>query len=390
MSWASRRQTTRAEDKSYCLLGIFNINMPLLYGEGEQAFVRLQEEIIRRNSDDSILAWGLKPGMEHPLGLVPDRVRDAIKGGTSPFSQSTDILARSPDDFVHCANLVYGVGSTSPFELTNTGLRIELPLVPIYETREFTATHGFDESIGLLSCSTGSRTRFLGILLRLERRDDKGNARVKRVEIRYLEDPHSTIVIGPRAAAKSVLQKVTIARSDESQGARNSALRLRQVCINESNAFRATNYRVKSGTAWNIAFPSTPGFGYNQVWDPHSMVLTIEEEKSTRYLAEFCFESPSRRRDTMFSVFIHTASNKALALRGSEFSGDDKLNIYRDLEEDYAQPYKSPKQHQPGEVILHREGGDSYLVKVGTHVRRVYNRQLLEVNLDVKPYVRQQ
>ncbi|KAK6845972.1 ankyrin [Apiospora arundinis] len=30
MSWASRRETTRIEDAAYCLMGIFNINMPLL------------------------------------------------------------------------------------------------------------------------------------------------------------------------------------------------------------------------------------------------------------------------------------------------------------------------------------------------------------------------
>jgi len=38
MSWAANRQTTRVEDLAYCLLGIFNINMPMLYGEGERAF----------------------------------------------------------------------------------------------------------------------------------------------------------------------------------------------------------------------------------------------------------------------------------------------------------------------------------------------------------------
>jgi hypothetical protein len=41
MSWASNRQTTRTEDMAYCLLGIFGINMPLLYGEGSRAFIRL-------------------------------------------------------------------------------------------------------------------------------------------------------------------------------------------------------------------------------------------------------------------------------------------------------------------------------------------------------------
>ncbi|KAK0634092.1 heterokaryon incompatibility protein-domain-containing protein, partial [Immersiella caudata] len=57
MSWASTRQTTRVEDIAYCLLGIFGVNMPLLYGEGERAFIRLQEEIIKISDDHSIFAW---------------------------------------------------------------------------------------------------------------------------------------------------------------------------------------------------------------------------------------------------------------------------------------------------------------------------------------------
>ncbi|KAH8800725.1 hypothetical protein F5884DRAFT_757573 [Xylogone sp. PMI_703] len=46
MSWAENRNTTLEEDKFYCLLGIFDISMPLIYGEGgERASRRLQEEI---------------------------------------------------------------------------------------------------------------------------------------------------------------------------------------------------------------------------------------------------------------------------------------------------------------------------------------------------------
>ncbi|RYP59310.1 hypothetical protein DL770_010237 [Monosporascus sp. CRB-9-2] len=46
MAWAESRQTTRDEDKAYSLLGIFDVQMPLIYGEGrEKAFKRLQEEI---------------------------------------------------------------------------------------------------------------------------------------------------------------------------------------------------------------------------------------------------------------------------------------------------------------------------------------------------------
>jgi hypothetical protein len=46
LSWAKHRKTKRPEDEAYSLLGIFNIHMPLLYGEGrEKAFVRLHKEI---------------------------------------------------------------------------------------------------------------------------------------------------------------------------------------------------------------------------------------------------------------------------------------------------------------------------------------------------------
>ena len=57
MSWASQRETTRPEDIAYCLMGLFDINMPLLYGEGNKAFQRLQRELIGKTNDQSILAW---------------------------------------------------------------------------------------------------------------------------------------------------------------------------------------------------------------------------------------------------------------------------------------------------------------------------------------------
>lgn len=56
MSWASPRKTTRTEDEAYCLLGIFDVNIGLIYGEGRNAFQRLCEAIIAKNNDLSILA----------------------------------------------------------------------------------------------------------------------------------------------------------------------------------------------------------------------------------------------------------------------------------------------------------------------------------------------
>lgn len=57
MSWASKRVLTRPEDTAYCLMGIFDVNMPLLYGEGDKAFSRLQEELLRSTDDQSLFAW---------------------------------------------------------------------------------------------------------------------------------------------------------------------------------------------------------------------------------------------------------------------------------------------------------------------------------------------
>lgn len=57
MPWVAARSTTRKEDLAYCLLGLFGVNMPLLYGEGSKAFVRLQEHIMKQEEDYTMFAW---------------------------------------------------------------------------------------------------------------------------------------------------------------------------------------------------------------------------------------------------------------------------------------------------------------------------------------------
>lgn len=56
MKWSENRKTTRAEDKAYCLLGLFNVYMPLIYGEGERAFSRLKMEVERSHEDAAKVA----------------------------------------------------------------------------------------------------------------------------------------------------------------------------------------------------------------------------------------------------------------------------------------------------------------------------------------------
>ncbi|KAF2432104.1 HET-domain-containing protein [Tothia fuscella] len=71
LSWASKRQATRSEDTAYCLLGILGVNMPLLYGEGERAFIRLQEAFLSISDDQSLFAWqNLGPGILHNIGYT--------------------------------------------------------------------------------------------------------------------------------------------------------------------------------------------------------------------------------------------------------------------------------------------------------------------------------
>ncbi len=78
MTWASKRETTRIEDTAYCLLGIFDINMPLWYGQGNKAFIRLQQEIIRHSNDLSIFGWCPQDG-EEPF-IVPELVHGTSAG----------------------------------------------------------------------------------------------------------------------------------------------------------------------------------------------------------------------------------------------------------------------------------------------------------------------
>ena len=107
MSWAAKRETKRKEDIAYCLLGIFNVNIPLLYGEGSKAFIRLQEEIARLNNDLTLFAWRQQP--EKPL---------RFRG----------IFAEGPEEFVGCVDLHTprrSFGRDTEFSLTNRGLRFE-------------------------------------------------------------------------------------------------------------------------------------------------------------------------------------------------------------------------------------------------------------------------
>lgn len=105
MAWAANRQTTRIEDMAYSLLGIFEVNMPMIYGEGSRAFLRLQEEIAREKNDPSLFAWrAASPGQTH-FGM----------------------FASTPADF-GSSGLVHLINDpmfSTEFLISNKGLRID-------------------------------------------------------------------------------------------------------------------------------------------------------------------------------------------------------------------------------------------------------------------------
>ncbi|EXF75735.1 HET domain-containing protein [Colletotrichum fioriniae PJ7] len=117
MSWASQRTTTRIEDVAYCLLGIFDVNMPLIYGEGVKAFWRLQEAIIRDNDDQSIFAWG----DPHEGNVV--RIPNSLDG--------CSLLASSPKDFTYSGDIipVFHVLPSARVRIENSGITIMTPLL---------------------------------------------------------------------------------------------------------------------------------------------------------------------------------------------------------------------------------------------------------------------
>ena len=110
MSWAAQRQTSRREDQAYCLLGLLDINIPLLYGEGSKAFHRLQLELLKSSDDKSIFVWAM--------------TGSPINGVLAPKPASFGMLPK------YIANSFVQWNTETPrhaYTVTNKGLEIHVP-----------------------------------------------------------------------------------------------------------------------------------------------------------------------------------------------------------------------------------------------------------------------
>ncbi|KAH7389132.1 heterokaryon incompatibility protein-domain-containing protein [Cadophora sp. MPI-SDFR-AT-0126] len=146
MSWASHRQTSRTEDEAYCLLGIFGINIPLLYGEGRNSFRRLQEEIMKTYPfDHTLFSWGTVVKPEKWSRRVSVAISRKVSSTKLPWDGkiSAELLlglfAESPRDFQASGDFTpwykttrfYGLSSSHNAYPTNVGraVRLEIPVI---------------------------------------------------------------------------------------------------------------------------------------------------------------------------------------------------------------------------------------------------------------------
>ncbi|KAF3798155.1 Vegetative incompatibility protein HET-E-1 [Colletotrichum gloeosporioides] len=132
LSWLARRETTRLEDMAYCMLGIFGISMPLVYGEGSRAFMRLQEEILKVSDDHSLFCWSW-----------------------SAFSGTGSLLSSRPHAFKEASQFTPRESNMpQPYSMTNAGLSIQLRTLSCWSSY-----------IGILNVETIHKNEDTGVLL---------------------------------------------------------------------------------------------------------------------------------------------------------------------------------------------------------------------------------
>lgn len=209
MSWAAHRETTRREDEAYSLLGIFGINMSMLYGEEGGAFYRLQHEIMRSSHDQSIFAWELPQN-----DPSPHQKMDILASSARVFAGCEDVTLCSPRD-------------PMGYEMTKEGLHITMPLLPFEEGVRLWWPNGrqiekvqpsADSRLGLLNCQKYGSVLAIGLKIpgSTERIVGKGPASQKikeRETISFLADRSATtriVPVGTDTALKAEQQAIVI------------------------------------------------------------------------------------------------------------------------------------------------------------------------------------
>jgi len=117
MKWVAQRVTTRAEDKAYCMMGIFGVSISIAYGEGaERAFFRLFAAVLEVGYSRDWFIWGGKPipWEIHPSRMIPSSPECYLSRNDI---EKNDLMSMNARD----GELV---------TLTNLGLQMRMLVVP--------------------------------------------------------------------------------------------------------------------------------------------------------------------------------------------------------------------------------------------------------------------
>ncbi|OOF95043.1 hypothetical protein ASPCADRAFT_507032 [Aspergillus carbonarius ITEM 5010] len=268
MSWVANRETSRPEDIAYCLLGIFNINMPLLYGERDRAFIRLQEEIMRQSDDQSIFAW-------RDLDADPNALHGLLARSPKQFASSKDIIPYENWEVL------------APYSMTNRGLRIDFHLKESLKEE--------DVYIASLNCpmppiyKDGS---FLGIFLK---KLTSGDEQYARVNINEFHPVHND---------RGRLQNIFVRQT------------MHNALVIDRGIFPYHVAQLRNGPRFNPHILNDCGFEVVQVIFPE-LSNQIQHFKSAESTPEFIHASEEARKDWLPAHLPHQfslpKSSKSLA-----------------------------------------------------------------------------
>lgn len=180
------------------MLGVLQVNMPLLYGEGSTAFFRLQTELLRKSNDQSIFVWGLR------LGRL----------------QNANMPAKWPVFFADSSQVSRSGDSGMSYTMMHRGLELHVPA-------KMWLVHPVNYTV-----DTRYERQMCGFLLDCEVARDDGSRRVPCVKLVLREDiKQSTIWVRSKIALRS---------ADEIESVRMSSRQNQGAKIIQSNYGNAT------------------------------------------------------------------------------------------------------------------------------------------------------
>jgi hypothetical protein len=164
MQWIARRVTTRGEDQSYSLMGIFDVSISIAYGEGrERAFFRLFQAILEVGYERDWLLWtgrSVSPSI-HPSRMIPSSPKCYL-------TRNVHFRRDTPE------GMMVSALENEPLSLTNVGLPMKILFVPVHvrEPGKFSRYPDYTPSDAVITCPLSNKT----IEIRgIHRGDDEGS-----------------------------------------------------------------------------------------------------------------------------------------------------------------------------------------------------------------------